>query len=112
MARKDYKKLDDQTLLVSQDLSNDISESGMKRFLRQIFNFRARQVTTVWESRYHYSDGGVSSSIQTQGFSEIEGKGALRDAHAKLTEMGGNPDPVEDAEDAGVRKKKHTLKIE
>ncbi len=112
MKEKKYEKLDDQTLAVSQDVS-ELSNDSTRRYLRQIFNFRAKSVTTIYETRYgSSSSSSTSPTLSERSFSEIDGKGALHDAFDKLVELGGNPDLLEEPEHNGPRKKKQTLKID
>lgn len=109
MKEKEYEKLDDQTLAVSQDVSA-LTNDSTHRYLRRIFNFRAKSVTTIYETRC----GGSSTSptLSERSFSEIDGKGALQDAFDKLVELGGNPDPLQEPDADGARKKKQTLRID
>jgi hypothetical protein len=84
------------------------SEWGGAR-LTQLFNFRARQVTTVYErggvesyriprGEYsNYENGksvAVTASLQVQNFRDIEGEAEIEAMHAKLTELGGKPPAI------------------
>lgn len=98
-----YKKLADDTLSVSYDLS-EADDWGSPR-LSRIFNFSAQQVVTLYErgglKKYKQPEtdydsqnafaAAVTSSMQVQNFADLPNQTEISSMHAKLTEMGGKP---------------------
>lgn len=99
-----YTKINEHTLKVVTPVDEGGEWGGAR--LTQLFNFRARQVTTVYErggiASYRiprgeyssYEDGktaAVTASLQVQNFRDIEGEEEIAAMHAKLKELGGTP---------------------
>jgi len=80
-----YEKLNDYTLSVSNDFER---QSSADPELRRIFNFKARQVTTVFSQWYSHS---VANSMVIQKFSELDSMEEVELMWGKLKELGGNP---------------------
>jgi len=80
-----YEKLNDYTLSVTTDFGR---QAGADPELRRIFNFKARQVTTVFTQWYSSS---VANSMAIQKFSELDSLEEVELMWDKLKEMGGNP---------------------
>lgn len=99
-----YTKINDYTLKVVTPVGEK-DDWGAPR-LTQLFNFRARQVTTMYErggvkeyqipyGDYGYTKEGsavaVTGAVQVQNFRDIEGEAEIEAMHAKLKELGGAP---------------------
>lgn len=99
-----YTKINDHTLKVVTPVDETGAWGGAR--LTQLFNFRARQVTTVYERggvdtyripRGEYSNyetgkiAAVTASLEVQNFRDIEGEAEIEAMHAKLKELGGKP---------------------
>lgn len=102
-----YKRINDDTLKVTDDLAED-NDWGSPRLTR-LFNFRAQQVTTIYErggvATYAIPRPGghetgrapaVTSSMAIQKFSELDDTGEIAAMHAKLQELKGNPPPLDE----------------
>ncbi|TAL37424.1 MAG: hypothetical protein EPN97_05115 [Alphaproteobacteria bacterium] len=85
-----FEKLNDYTLSVTNDFAR---QKGADPELRRIFNFKARQVTSIYSMWYSSS---VTSSMQVQKFSELDSLDEVADMHKKLCELGGNPPGLPD----------------
>ena len=102
----DFTKLDDYTLKATNSLSNDWGAPRLSR----IFNFKAQQVTTLYErgglkdfeipdAHYGTKTGytaAVAGAIQIQNFRDIENDAEIAEMHAKLVELKGAPPALED----------------
>jgi hypothetical protein len=80
-----YEKLNDYTLSVTNDFDR---QSGADPELRRIFNFKARQITSIFSQ---YSGGGVSNTMTVQNFSDLDSLAEVELMHQKLKEQGGAP---------------------
>lgn len=103
-----YNILDDSTLVVTQELPT--RKAGAPT-LSRIFNFKARQLITLYEAGQKdtltipYSKYGdkmaaghtsaFTSSMQVQNFSDLDNAEELAEMHEKLTTLGGKPPPLE-----------------
>jgi hypothetical protein len=104
-----FKKLDDVTLQATETLGEKPHDWGSPQ-LRRIFNFRSRQVTTIYErgglqsfnlprGSYNNETGyaaAVTSSMQVQNFRDIEGQEEIAFMHEKLVKLGGRPPALDD----------------
>ncbi len=106
----DLKKLDDHTLKVTTSLSEGSSDWGTPRLVR-IFNFKAAQVTTIYErgglksyliprgdfgsSETAYT-AAVTSAMQVQNFRDIENTAEIAELHQQFEKIGGHPPPLDD----------------
>jgi hypothetical protein len=104
--------IDKMTLQVVQPLHPEPTSEWGSPQLRRIFNFRARQVTSIYErgglqsfpiprggSSYASEAGytaAVTSAINIQNFRDIEGQDEIAEMHAELRRLGGKPPPLED----------------
>jgi hypothetical protein len=104
----EYRKEDDYTLLVTNELPSGGS-------ICRIFNFASQQITTVFrekaemqgEMRAYSSDGGVSvaravaltSQMHTQKFSELDSLAEVDFMRRALKNFGGNPPEASEALD-------------
>jgi hypothetical protein len=80
-----YEKLNDYTLSVTLDFER---QDRADPELRRIFNFRARQVTSIYSMWYGAS---VTSSMHVQNFSELDSLEEVELMRKKLLDMHGNP---------------------
>lgn len=80
-----YEKLNGYTLSVVNDFER---QSDADPELRRIFNFTARQVTSIYTQ---WSKAGVSSSMTIQRFSELDSLEEVELMWNKLKALGGNP---------------------
>ena len=85
-----FEKLNDYTLSATFDFGRQKSADPE---LRRIFNFKARQVTSIYSMWY---SGSVTSSMQVQKFSELDSLDEVKDMHKKLCELGGDPPGLPD----------------
>ena len=85
-----FEKLNDYTLstYVSFDLQKQADPT-----LRRIFNFEARQVTTIYSMWYR---DGISSSVDIKNFSALDSQQEIERMRGKLVELGGSPPPPDD----------------
>ena len=105
-----FKKLDDYTLQVLTPLAESGDEWGNAR-LRRIFNFKAREVTTLYErggkvdfkipgSSAYVKEAAaavaVTSSMGQRRFSEFDSMEEIIAMHAKLKTLGGAPPAIDD----------------
>lgn len=92
----DYDKVDDHTLRVKNVLEKGNSWS---RVLTRLFNFSARQVTTVFSEWRTYGQApSVSNTMQVQNFSDFESLDEIRQMREKLIELKGRPPELESME--------------
>lgn len=112
-----FKRLDEHSLLVRTDLA-EAKEWGGAR-LSRIFNFKARQLTTIYErggtqdfpipnGNYSSKTGytaAVTSSMTVQNFRDIEGTEEIAEMHAKLVSLNGRPPKLEDVLPGQMNKK-------
>lgn len=85
-----FEKLNDYTLSVV----NDFGRMGKADpELRRIFNFKARQVTSIYTMWYSTA---ISTNMQVQKFSDLDSLDEVKDMHKKLCELGGNPPGLPD----------------
>jgi hypothetical protein len=96
-----YEKHDDATIgrrTVSKIVSNDAW--FRENTLTEIFNFRARTVTTVAETACIYTPGGrpaVSGGVPViRNFRDYEGRDDIVAMHAQLLALGGKPASLEE----------------
>lgn len=106
-----YRMLNDYTIKATDDLTESREEWGQPR-LSRIFNFRARQITTLYERggtrEFQIPRGGssfatetgytaaVAGAMQIQNFSDLESGDEVAEMHKKLADLGGNPPPLEE----------------
>lgn len=83
--RGGWEKLDDNTVVHVQK-SSELANMTLKT----VFNFEARQVTTIHEPHIA-RDASASAAIHVQNFDELSSEDTLATAHAKLRELGGAP---------------------
>ena len=86
-----YSKLNDYTLSVVTDFTR---QEQADPELRRIFNFKARQVTTIYSMWY---GAGVTSNMETQKFSELDSLEEVAEMREKLVKLGGTPPALEPA---------------
>lgn len=106
-----YKKLDDYTLQAVTDMSDPAKDWGAPR-LSRIFNFRAREVITLYErgglkdftipgsGNYSSKTGyaaAVTSAMTSRSFADFESPEELEAMHAELTRLGGKPPPLDNS---------------
>lgn len=104
-----YTKENDYTLLVTIAENSEIKQvEDVARIKKEtnysrIFNFASGQVTTLLQSRIYQSrntDSGASAAVSTQmhiqNFTDLPSRIELDMMHAKLTDMGGKPPPLDD----------------
>lgn len=101
----DYKKVDDHTLLETKVIMR-------RNRLMRLFDFNARQMVMAMQcGEYDDFSGKTSTGAATVfNFADVEGQQVLKDAHAKLTELGGDPPPLE--RDGAVRKNSKKLRLD
>lgn len=80
-----YEKLNDYTISVTSDFER---QSGADPELRRIFNFKARQVTTIFSQ---WASNAVANSVTIQKFSELDSLEEAELMWKKLKDMGGSP---------------------
>lgn len=94
MSQETFTVENPYTLRVDRD---HFSYSSQSRGITREFNFKARQVTTVYHDQLRTSNGvAVTSQMAVQNFCDIEGTDEIRDMHAKLVELGGKPPAIDD----------------
>jgi len=97
-----YTKDNDYTLRVQDDYS---SKDHYFRGLTRVFNFKAAQVTTIYNEWIAGSAGNtVTSQMHVQNFDEIQSQSEIREMRDKLVELGGSPPPLEEL--TGLKKPK------
>lgn len=84
-----YSKLNDYTLSVVTDFTRQASADPE---LRRIFNFKARQVTSIYSMWYGHA---VTSNMETQRFSDLDSLDEVAGMREKLIKLGGNPPPLD-----------------
>jgi len=84
-----YSKINDYTLSVVTDFTRQASADPE---LRRIFNFKARQITTIYSMWYSQS---VTSNMETQKFSELDSLEEVAEMREKLIRLGGTPPALE-----------------
>lgn len=84
-----YSKINDYTLSVVVDFTR---QDRADPELRRIFNFKARQVTSIYSMWYN---NGISSNMETQNFSALDSRDEVAEMREKLIQLGGNPPPLE-----------------
>jgi hypothetical protein len=85
-----FEKLNDYTLSVVNDFAR---QEDADPELRRIFNFKARQITTIYSMWY---SEGISTNMQVQKFSELDSLDEVTEMHRKLCALGGNPPGLPD----------------
>jgi len=80
-----YSKLNDYTLSVVTDF---VRQAEADPELRRIFNFKARQVTTIYSMWYGHA---VTSNMETQRFSDLDSLEEVAGMREKLIRLGGHP---------------------
>jgi hypothetical protein len=85
-----FEKLNDYTLSVTSDFARHAQADPE---LRRIFNFKARQVTSIYSMWY---SNGITSTMQIQKFSELDSLDEVKDMHKKLCDLGGEPPGLPD----------------
>lgn len=80
-----YSKINDYTLSVVVDFTRQRQADPE---LRRIFNFKARQVTSIYSMWYNSS---VTSNMETQSFSTLDSLDEVAEMREKLIQLGGNP---------------------
>lgn len=94
---EEFSKVNDHTLLAEQTIGTGTASNNWDRRLSRLFNFKSGQVTTLFTEWLTYSSGPSNSSqMQVQNFSDIQSKDEIREMHAKLKELGGNPPDIEE----------------
>jgi hypothetical protein len=83
-----FEKLNDYTLSVVHDFAR-LHKTDPE--LRRIFNFAARNVTTIYSMWYGHA---VTSNMHVEKFSDLDSLDEVAMMHAKLCEMDGNPPPL------------------
>lgn len=86
-----YSKLNDYTLSVVTDF---VRQDQADPELRRIFNFKARQITTIYSMWYSHA---VTSNMETQKFSELDSLDEVAEMREKLIKLGGKPPALEPA---------------
>lgn len=87
-----FEKLNDYTLSVTTDFHRQASADPE---LRRIFNFKARQVTTIFSQWYSHS---VGNAMDVKNFSQLDSLEEVEFMRQKLRELGGNPPSVIEGE--------------
>lgn len=80
-----FEKLNDYTLSVVNDFAR---QEQADPELRRIFNFAARNVTTIYSMWYGHA---VTSNLQVEKFSDLDSLDEVARMHEKLRDMGGKP---------------------
>jgi hypothetical protein len=106
-----YTKLDDNTLQAVSDLDIPGGGDWGKPTLRRIFNFKARQVTTLYErggtklywqpvnSNYSAAEAyaaALTSAMQVQNFRDFESRDEIEEMHARLVAAQGKPPSLDE----------------
>ncbi len=84
-----YSKINDYTLSVVTDFTRQAQADPE---LRRIFNFKARQITTIYSMWYR---DGLTSNMETQKFSDLESLEEVSEMREKLIHLGGHPPALE-----------------
>jgi hypothetical protein len=84
-----YSKLNDYTLSVVNDFRR-MEQADPE--LRRIFNFKARQVTTIYTMWYC---AALTSNMETQKFNDLDSLDEVIEMREKLIRLGGNPPEIE-----------------
>lgn len=102
--QENFQKICDYTLRI--DIENMHSrDDGVRRgdSITRLFNFRARQLTTVERSWIYEPRGGdaggsaaLSTHSRTESFDDLPGDSEIPLMHAKLRELGGEPPALEE----------------
>lgn len=87
-----FEKLNDYTLSVVNDFGR-MSKADPE--LRRIFNFAARDITSIYSMWY---GSAVTSNMNVTKFSELDSLDEVQLMHRKLRDMGGNPPELPPAE--------------
>lgn len=85
-----FEKLNDYTLSVINDFARH-SEADPE--LRRIFNFKAREVTSITTLWYKVA---VSTAMTVKSFSDLDSLDEVELMHAKLVEMEGHPPALDE----------------
>lgn len=98
-----FNKLNDYTLRI--DFKQDEgSDNGVRKFngYSRIFNFLAREVTTIHRDWLYEPRGGdaggtsaISTHAETKSFDALASDAEVKVMHAKLVELGGTPPALE-----------------
>ncbi len=104
---EDFYKINDHSIAqrTNQRVWDDANWTRDSTLCRE-FNFQSRQVTVTNEAMVWKKAGNepaVGTSTFVQNFSDIEGRGEIERAHAKLIELGGAPPALEDIFGAGKK---------
>ncbi|MFN7113789.1 MAG: hypothetical protein ACK4PK_05450 [Alphaproteobacteria bacterium] len=83
-----FEKLNDYTLSVVNDFAR---QDKADPELRRIFNFAARNVTTIYSMWYGHS---VTSNLHVEKFSDLDSLDEVARMHEKLRALNGNPPPL------------------
>lgn len=84
-----YSKINDYTLSVVIDFTR---QDQADPELRRIFNFKARQVTTIYSMWYR---DGLTSNMEMQNFSALDSLDEVVEMREKLIQLGGKPPALE-----------------
>jgi len=87
-----FEKLNDYTLSVTNDFER---QEQADPELRRIFNFKARQVTTIFSQWY---SAGVANNMDVKNFSQLDSLEEVELMRRKLIDLGGNPPSVVEGE--------------
>jgi hypothetical protein len=80
-----FEKLNDYTLSVTNDFER---QAQADRELRRIFNFKARQVTTIFSQWFGHA---VSNTMDVKNFSQLDSLEEVELMRRKLIDLGGRP---------------------
>lgn len=84
-----FEKLNDYTLSTYVDFDH---QKQADPTLRRIFNFEARQVTTIFSMWYGAS---VTSALDVKNFSALDSLAEVERMRGKLIALGGHPPALE-----------------
>ena len=113
-----FEKIGDYTLRVDAK-QNEGSDNGIRKYnsYTKMFNFLARQVTTIhrdWVYEPRGGDAGGTSALSTharvESFDELPSTGEIRYMHGKLKELGGTPPALEEILPDALDKKSPRLR--
>jgi hypothetical protein len=99
MKQYGWQKVDDTTVLERKKIPFFATwfEADLYTIQVTVYDFLKFEVTTMTQREDHIkSREGDEAKSYVKTFSEMEGKQAIRDAHRALTELKGNPPPLDE----------------
>ena len=100
-----FEKLNDYTLSTHIDFDH---QKDADPCLRRIFNFAAREVTTIYSMWY---STGISTTMDVRGFSSLDSLAEAEKMRRELIKLGGRPPELENPDQlAGKNLRPSTLR--